>query len=289
MREFKGKTAFITGGASGIGFGMAVAFGKVGMDVMLGDIEAGALARAVNDLQSRGINADGVIANVASRQSMQQAAQKTIESFGKVHLLCNNAGVNASAPFGQVSEGDWNWVIDVNLHGVINGTEIFVPLMEAHGEGGHIVNTASMAGLMVMADAMPYYATKFAVVSLSEGWARSLAPKNIGVSCLCPGLVATNISDCNRNRPDDYGSSTSQEILEAQAKQAVTVMGQGLSPEGAGRRVLEGVKAGEFYILTQSANVREWGTKRFTEIRSAFDRAEKSEALGRFHAELPGG
>ena len=283
MLEFEGKSAFITGGASGIGFGIAVAFGKAGMNIMVADIEADALSLAVEDLRSRGINAEGVIANVASRDSMQQAAQATIEAFGKVHLLCNNAGVNASAPFGKVSEGDWDWVIDVNLYGVINGTEIFVPLIEQHGEGGHIVNTASMAGLMVMADAMPYYATKFAVVSLSEGWARALAPKNIGVSCLCPGLVATNISDCNRNRPKDYGAATDQKILEAQALQAVAVMGQGLSPEGAGRRVLEGVERGEFYILTQSANVREWGAKRFTEIRSAFDRAEKSEALRPSH------
>jgi NAD(P)-dependent dehydrogenase (short-subunit alcohol dehydrogenase family) len=176
MQDLRGKVAFITGGASGIGFSMAEAFGAEGMAVMLADIEAEALERAVEDLRSRQIRAEGVVADVASRASIKAAAEATIAAFGKVHVVCNNAGVGAGGPFGSFPPGDWDWVIDVNLKGVVYGMEVFEPLIAAHGEGGHFVNTASLAGMVSPPGMEPYCATKFAVVAMSEGWAQQLAP-----------------------------------------------------------------------------------------------------------------
>ena len=148
MDDFKGKTAFITGGASGIGLALAEAFGREGMNVMIADIEQGALDRAVADLRSKQVRVEGVLADVASRNSIRNAALATLGAFGKVHVVCNNAGVGVGGnAFGELAERDWNWVIDVNLKGVVNGMEVFVPLIESHGEGGHFVNTASMAAL----------------------------------------------------------------------------------------------------------------------------------------------
>ena len=193
MQDLRGKVAFITGGASGIGFSMAEAFGAEGMAVMLADIEAEALERAVEDLRSRQIRAEGVVADVASRASIKAAAEATIAAFGKVHVVCNNAGVGAGGPFGSFPPGDWDWVIDVNLKGVVYGMEVFEPLIAAHGEGGHFVNTASLAGMVSPPGMEPYCATKFAVVAMSEGWAGQLAPRNIGVSVLCPGFVKTGM------------------------------------------------------------------------------------------------
>src|SRR5512141_1203672 len=147
MQEFRGRTAFITGAASGMGFAMAEAFGHEGMNVMLADIEEGALHRAVQALRDKQIRCEGVVADVSSRDSMRKAALETISKFGKVHVLVNNAGVAVSAPMERLTEDEWRWVLDVNLKGVANGVEIFVPLIDSHGEGGHIVNTASLAGL----------------------------------------------------------------------------------------------------------------------------------------------
>src|SRR5216683_307541 len=142
MQNLNGKVAFITGGASGIGLAMAKVFGREGMAVMLADIEAAALASAVEELRSLQVRAEGVAADVTSRDSLRAAALETVARFGKVHLVCNNAGVGAGGPFGSVPEKDWSWVVDVNLLGVVHGTEIFAPLMISHGEGGHFVNTA---------------------------------------------------------------------------------------------------------------------------------------------------
>ena len=136
MQDLSGKVAFVTGGASGIGLSMAQAFGAEGMAVMLADIEASALEAAVAALRERQIRAEGVVADVASRASVKAAADAAISAFGKVHVVCNNAGVGAGGPFGTVSPSDWDWVIDVNLKGVVYGMEAFAPLLEAHGEGG---------------------------------------------------------------------------------------------------------------------------------------------------------
>jgi len=168
MQDVKGKVAFITGGASGMGLGMARAFGAAGMKVMLGDIEQEPLDRAVAELRGKGYEAAGVHVDVADRDSVFAAADATIKAFGKVHVLCNNAGIGVSGKSEKCAMENWRWVVDVNLWGVIYGLQAFVPLIESHGEGGHVMSTASMAGMVSFRYMGPYNATKFAVVTIME-------------------------------------------------------------------------------------------------------------------------
>ncbi|MDR3512397.1 MAG: SDR family NAD(P)-dependent oxidoreductase [Caulobacteraceae bacterium] len=277
MQDLRGKTAFITGGASGIGLAMAEAFGHQGMNVMLADIEAGALERAVSDLRAKQIRAEGVRADVSSRESLRAAALETIARFGKVHLVCNNAGVGAGGQFGQVPERDWDWIIDVNLKGVVYGMEVFEPLIASHGEGGHFVNTASMAGMVSPPGMEPYCATKFAVVAMSEGWAGQLAAKNIGVSILCPGFVKTRIHESRRNRPEGYGPDTREPNPEDQAISGANVL-SGIPTGPVAARVVEAVLAGELYIFTHP-EFKAAVEARFQRILDAFDTAAASPAL----------
>jgi NAD(P)-dependent dehydrogenase (short-subunit alcohol dehydrogenase family) len=281
MQDLNGKVAFITGGASGIGLSMAEAFGAEGMSVVLADIEPEALARAVSGLRERQIRAEGVIADVAVRGSVLAAAEAAVTAFGKVHVVCNNAGVGAGGPFGTVSPGDWDWVIDVNLKGVVYGMEAFAPLIEAHGEGGHFVNTASLAGMVSPPGMEPYCATKFAVVAMSEGWAEQLAPKNIGVSVLCPGFVKTRINESRRNRPRSYGpDDRPPPAADAPPSRVLS----GIPVEPVGLRVVEAVKANELYVFTHPGS-RAAVAARFERILAAFDVADASPAL----ADVPRG
>jgi NAD(P)-dependent dehydrogenase (short-subunit alcohol dehydrogenase family) len=275
MKELGGKVAFITGGASGIGLAMARAFGREGMSVMLADIEAQALQSAVDELRSEQVRAEGVVADVTRRDSLRAAALETIARFGKVHLVCNNAGVGAGGPIGQVPERDWNWVVDVNLLGVVHGMEIFTPLILSHGEGGHFVNTASMAGLVSPPGMEPYCATKYAVLGMSEGWAGQLAPQGIGVSVLCPGFVKTRIHESRRNRPDAYGPD-SRAAAPIEAPPSPVLSGIDVAPVAA--RVVEAVKAGELYIFTHP-EFKGAVAARFERILAAFDAASASPAL----------
>ena len=281
MRELTGKVAFITGGASGIGLSMAEAFGREGVKVMLADIEAPALERAVEGLREKQITAEGVTCDVASRESVKAAAEAALARFGKVHIVCNNAGVGAGGPFGTIQPRDWDWVIDVNLKGVVYGMETFAPLIEAHGEGGHFVNTASLAGMVSPPGMEPYCATKFAVVAMSEGWREQLAPKNIGVSVLCPGFVKTRINESRRNRPAEYGPDLREPPpADAPPSRVLT----GIPVEPVGRRVVEAVKADELYIFTHPGS-KAAVAARFERILAAFDAAEASPAL----ADVPRG
>src|SRR5271156_4557869 len=195
MRELAGKAAFITGGASGIGFALGRAFAAVGMKVMLADIETDALESAVKSLQNIGPVVRGVICDVADPASVDNAARASFEAFGNVHVVCNNAGVAGGSGIDNISLDSWRWVIDVNLMGVLHGIHAFLPHIRAHGEGGHIVNTASMAGLNSGMGFSPYSASKFAVVNISEGLAKQLSGLGVGVTVLCPGFVRTRISE----------------------------------------------------------------------------------------------
>jgi len=273
MRDVSGKTAFITGGASGIGLAMAEAFGAAGMSVMLADIEEMALNAAVKQLEERQVRAAGVLCDVAHRAALLEAAEKTLQTFGKVHVVCNNAGVGAGGPIGEVAATDWDWVMEVNLMGVVYGMETFLPHLRAHGEGGYVVNTASMAGLISPPGMEPYCASKYAVVALSEGWADQLAPENIGVGVLCPGFVKTNIDRSRRNRPDRLGGPDSPENLVA----SEFVQG-GIDPARVGRRVLEAVQNNERYIFTHPG-MRVAVQDRFSRIMAGFDQADASPAL----------
>lgn len=274
MEDLKGKVAFITGGASGIGLAMAEAFGREGMSVMLADIEAKALTAAVEELRAKQVRAEGVICDVGSRASLRAAALETIAKFGKVHVVCNNAGVGAGGILGEVPESDWNWIVDVNLLGVVYGTEVFAPLIASHGEGGHFVNTASMAGMVSPPGMEPYCATKFAVVAMSEGWAGQLAAQNIGVSILCPGFVKTRIHESRRNRQDSYGP----ESKEAPAEFAASPVLSGIPVGPVAKRVVEGIKANDLYIFTHP-EFRGAVQMRFARIMEGFDAADASAAL----------
>jgi NAD(P)-dependent dehydrogenase (short-subunit alcohol dehydrogenase family) len=279
IADFRGKTAFITGGASGIGLGMARAFGRTGMDVVVADIDKKAAVAAVAQLAEQQIRAVPVYCDVSERGSVRAAALEAVAAFGKVHIVCNNAGVAVGGPIGAVGERDWDWIIDVNLKGVVYGTETFTPLIVSHGEGGHIINTASMAGMLSPPGLEPYSATKFAVVALSEGWLLQLAPLGIGVSVLCPGFVRTRIHESGRGRQDRYGGQGEVDpgvaaTREAAAQQVLS----GIDPDIVGERALEAVKAGEPYIFTHP-NMKPFVEQRFQAILAAFDRASDSDAL----------
>ncbi len=278
MKDLRGKTAFITGGAAGIGLAMAEAFGREGMNVMIADIEPDTLAKSVEALRSKQVRAEGVQADVASRASLRNAALKTIEKFGKVHLVCNNAGVATGGPIGEVPERDWDWIIDVNLKGVVYGMEVFAPLIDSHGEGGHFVNTASMAGHVASQALEPYNATKYAVVGMSEGWAQQLALKNIGVSILCPGFVTTQIALSRRNRQRDYGGETVQDGLEKSPVTAAIVQEAGIPPAAVAGRVVEAVKDNDLYVFTHT-EFRPFMEMRFQSLMAAFDKSEESPSL----------
>lgn len=279
IKDFRGKTAFITGGASGIGLSMARAFGRAGMNVVLADVDMNTAKAAAEQLASEQIKAVPVYCDVTERSGMRQAALEAIAAFGKVHVLCNNAGVAVGGPIDTVRDKDWDWIIDVNLKGVVYGTETFVPLIKSHGEGGHIVNTASMAGMFSPPGMEPYCATKFAVVAMSEGWAGQLAADNIGVSVLCPGFVKTRIHESGRARQDRYGGSGEVDPgVGATRDQAAQNVLNGIDPDIVGNRVLEAMKAGELYIFTHPS-MRPFVEMRFQGIMAAFDAAYQSPSL----------
>ncbi|MBL9097074.1 MAG: SDR family NAD(P)-dependent oxidoreductase [Alphaproteobacteria bacterium] len=278
-RDLRDKVAFITGGASGLGLGMAKAFGREGMKVMIADIEQAALTKAVAELRASQVRAEGVLCDVASRGAVREAALKTISAFGKVHVVCNNAGVAAGGPLGTVAERDWDWITEVNLLGVVYGTEVFAPLIESHGEGGHFVNTASMAGMLGIPNMEPYCATKFAVVAMSEGWAAQLAPKNIGVSVLCPGFVQTRIHESHRNKPTRYGGQeTVQTGVGDTREQAAAMVMSGIPVEPVANRVVEAIKDNDLYVFTH-VEFRAVVEARMRNILAAFDKSATSKAL----------
>jgi NAD(P)-dependent dehydrogenase (short-subunit alcohol dehydrogenase family) len=273
MRDLTGKTAFITGGASGLGLAMAHAFGGAGMNVMLADIEEAPLQAAVADLEARQVRVASVLCDVADRAAVSAAAEATVAAFGKVHVVCNNAGVGAGGPIGEVKPADWDWIVAVNLMGVVYGMEAFLPHVRAHGEGGCFVNTASMAGMISVPGMEPYTATKYAVVGMSEGWAGQLAPENINVAVLCPGFVKTRIDQSGRTRQAKYGGPASP----AETPGSPLVAG-GIDPERVGRRVLEAVQNDERYIFTHP-DMRGLVENRFGQIMAGFAAAAASPVL----------
>jgi len=274
MKDVAGKVAFITGGASGMGLGMARAFGAAGMKVMIGDIEQEALDSAVAGLKERGIDAAGVKVDVADRDSVFAAADATIATFDKVHVLCNNAGIGVTGKSEKCAMENWQWVMDVNLWGVIYGLQAFMPLIESHGEGGHVMSTASMAGMVSFRYMGPYNATKFAVVTIMETMMEEHREDNIGVSVLCPGVVATNIASGTRNRQDKYGGAREARDLEANKE----MLGKGLDPDIVGEEVLEAILEDQPYIFTDP-DMRKFIIKRHERLLAGYDWSENSAAL----------
>ena len=273
MREFAGKTAFVTGGAAGIGLALGRAFAQSGMKVMLADIETDALQAAVNSLREISPDVSGTICDVADAESVGRAAQATFDAFGRVHVVCNNAGVAAGGGIDHISLDNWRWVIDVNLMGVLHGIKCFLPHIRAHGEGGHIVNTASMAGMQGGLGLSPYGASKFAVVSMSEGLNLQLKPHGIGVSVLCPSYVRTRIGESGRNRPERYGQSLPLDPASPAAAMVAAIaenIQAGLDPAFVAARVLAAIREDQLYVFTHQG-MRAEVEGRFAAILAAMD------------------
>ena len=274
MQDLVGKVAFVTGAASGIGLGIAEALAQAGVKVMMADIEQDALDREVARLAATNADVAGVRADVSLKAELQRAADATIERFGKVHILVNNAGVGGGGTYGEWSDASWDWVIGVNLMSVVWGIEIFGPLMETHGEGGQIVSTASMAGL-VAAVAPGYNVTKYGVVALSEGLRPTLATKGIGVSVLCPGFIRTRIMESARAIPERLVGQIAlpdpTALPNEFAVMATQAIQNGIDPLYVGELVVEGIEGDWPYIFTDN-NFEAGVDLRFAAIKAGFDK-----------------
>lgn len=275
--HFAGKTAFVTGGASGIGLALGRAFAGAGMKVVLADIEAGPLAAAVDGLTREGASVIGAACDVADPESVDRAAKTAFDTFGNVHVVCNNAGVAAGGGIDTISLDSWRWVVDVNLMGVLHGVRSFLPHMRAHGEGGHFVNTASMAGMVSGMGFSPYTATKFAVVAMSEGLAPQVKPLGIGVTVLCPGYVRTRIGESGRNRPERYGQAqpiAPDSPAAALVAQVAERIAAGLDPDNVAARVLAAIRADELYVFTDPEMTAD-AEERFATILTAMHKTTR--------------
>jgi NAD(P)-dependent dehydrogenase (short-subunit alcohol dehydrogenase family) len=283
MRELRGKVAVITGGASGIGRAMAERFAAEGMRLVLADVEAASLARAAAELEKDGAEVIGVETDVRHRQALEQLAERALERFGRVHVVCNNAGV---APMGSIlgaGSADWQWVLDVNLMGVVHGLDVFAPLLIEQGEG-HIVNTASASGLAPTPGLGAYTASKYAVVGLSETLYIELRDTGVGLSLLCPGLVSTRILSSERNRPDDGGPA---DYGELQRGAQAAMLEAGAPPARIAEAVLQAIREERFYVLP-SPELQPVILERFRCIETgANPRREDAPALGDIVEEQP--
>ena len=252
MEDLKGKVAVITGGASGIGRAVAQRAAAEGMKVVIADIEEGPLKDAEGELSSRGAEAMGVLSDVSDAASVRELRDKALDRFGTVHLVHNNAGVGLGGPIWDVSEEDWRWILGVNLLGVVHGIATFVPLLLEQGEG-HVVNTASIAGLATAPFLGPYNATKQAVVAISETLFKDLqavgAPAGVGVSVLCPGFVQTRIAESDRNRPS-WAAQPEPKAAEQLRGAMQNMVDAGIPPAVVADRVIDAVRTNTFYILT---------------------------------------
>jgi len=255
MKEFKGKVAVITGAASGIGRGIAVRCVSEGMKVVLADIDENNLTKAETELKTQGGTVLGVRTDVSKRSDVELLARQAREAFGQVHLLFNNAGVGAGGAPWEATWNDWEWVVGVNLWGVIHGVKVFAPLMLAQNTECHIINTSSTAGLTVGGGSAPYAVTKHAVVALSESLYLSLQQRNslVKVSVLCPGLVRTNIADAGRNRPEELRNEPVTMTPEMQAGLAAlkAAIEAGMPPIQVAEVVFDAIKKEQFYILPE--------------------------------------
>jgi NAD(P)-dependent dehydrogenase (short-subunit alcohol dehydrogenase family) len=287
MKHVEGKIAFITGGDSGIGLGIARAFVDAGMQVVITYRSETHLEEAMTLLESGGTRIHAVNVDVTDRNSMAAAAEETIRVFGKVHVLVNNAGVGGG-PLSSASFNEWDWCLNVNVTGVFNGIHAFLPYIKAHGEGGQIVATSSIHGLVAGFPFMALYmTTKFAVVGMVEGLRSELASTNIGVSVFCPGRVNTNIVKRNRTpvtliRTSDPDTVAAQQVY-ARAHQQIMDSNNGspgMDPLEAGERVLQGIRDNDLFILSHP-EYEQAILERNEALIASFRKAMKPPSAGR--------
>jgi NAD(P)-dependent dehydrogenase (short-subunit alcohol dehydrogenase family) len=256
MKDFKGKTAVVTGAASGIGRAMAERFAAEGMNVVLADIEAGALAKAEAEMKASGATVLSVITDVSKAADVEALAKKTIDAFGAVHVLCNNAGVPPVVGASwELTEADWQWVLGVNLWSVLHGIRVFVPIMLKQDSQCHVVNTASVAGLLSAPWASTYDVAKHGVVTLSESMHQELelAGAKVHVSVLCPAWVKTDLMGGDRNRPASLRNAAAPAAQPPQAAALEqgfrALVAGGTDPAGVAELVLDAIRHEKFYIL----------------------------------------
>jgi NAD(P)-dependent dehydrogenase (short-subunit alcohol dehydrogenase family) len=263
---FKDKVAVVTGGGSGIGRALALGLAREGARVVVADVDEAAMEAVAREARGHGVETLAVPTDVTHLEQVQALAEQAWKAFGAVHVLCNNAGVAAWGGLEKATHRDWQWVLGVNLWGVIHGIEAFVPRMIAGGQGGHIVNTASMAGLIASQGLGVYNTSKYAVVGLSETLAKDLRPYGVGVSVLCPMGVETRIRESERNRPAALRNAPGT------GTPAVELIGRSLPPEVVADMVLDAIRRGELYVITHDEGLEP--------LRRRFDRMQQS-ILGR--------
>lgn len=282
--QFTGKTAVISGGAGGIGLALAVEFGQLGMNIVIGDIDTKQLAEAEQQLKAQGINALACPLDVTQYQQWLELLDSAEAEFGDIHMLINNAGVGGlPGSIDDTKIDTWKWVLDVNVMGVVNGTQTVGSKIKAHGQGGWIINVASMAGMNGVAYSGAYAASKAAVVSMSESWAAELKKDKIMVSVLCPAFVKTRIHESLRNLQPEYQNVKQQGATKAQSKggmgQAAALVESGIPASMLAKRVVEALDSKQAYIFTHP-NYRQGVGYRSHLLDKAFTDAEHSPIVG---------
>lgn len=274
MQDLTGRVAFITGGTTGIGLGIAKALGHAGMRLMLTYRREQAKEEALSYFAAHPhIDVRTIRLDVRDREGFARAARDTVEAFGKVHLLCNSAAVSLMSSIDVATHEDWDWIFDTNVKGVANGLVSFLPLMKAHGEGAHVMNVASMGSFISGPNAGVYSASKFALRGIAETLRYSLAPHGIGVSLVCPGLTRTGIFRSIVTRARSAAGEPDESYIERLAK----IHAAGMDPDEVGRRALAGLRRGDFYIFTHP-EFRDELRELCEEITAAFPEEDPGDA-----------
>lgn len=242
MENLAGRVAVVTGAGSGIGAGMCRAFAAEGVKVAVSDVDAVAAESVAAAIRDGGGGAIAVAADVSRRAEVEALAGRAVEEFGAVDIVCNNAGVLVGGPMFETTEDDWQWLLSVNLMGVVHGSQVFAPILLERG-GGHIVNTASVGGFLSFPNLAIYCASKFAVVAFSQALQMELAPHGVGVSILCPGKVHSNLDEADKLRPSRFAvaGGTSKELGD---------LSDGMDPLEVGQHVVRGIQSDAAYIFT---------------------------------------
>lgn len=272
MKNFRGKTAFITGAANGIGLGIAQALSRAGANVAISDIDEAALTRARATLEADGARVFDLVLDVSDREAVEDAQEKVAAEFGNVHVLVNNAGITLGPiPVTDIEAAQWDWIFGVNLFGVVNGVHAFVPRMLQHHEDAHVVNTASIGGLQVNRALQngSYSMTKYAVVALSEALELQLEGTRVGVSVLCPALVRTTLQQSAERRPNRFGGPYDK-VEHGRELEMGDLQPEELEPDLVGERVLQAIRNDEFFIFTHP-ETRPWIEERHQRVMRAFD------------------